>query len=736
MKTAADFRAFSTDGRELAHWHLLYETVPLHPGAKLDTGKVPRTALTDADYRVTKMKFAKTRDPETQKSISDKTTVIYNERITIRDIPLAAYEYVVNGKPALEWVMERQAVTTDKDSGIVNDANLWATETMANAQYPLELFLRVITVSLETMKIVNALPGLELPKCPMNRIRILLPLFVAVATGAHGLTYDQWKSQVFTNPEAQDAGVSGELADPDKDGINNLLEYAMNGDPKTADKSLMPAGGKSSGALTLQFKRRREALDLDYVVEVSDDLVTWSGGFGNVWITDAVPTDLVTVTANQVPQVVADTVTATSQVPAGFGGTQFMRLKVIRSPRSGLKSTLQASGLEPLAMLTNSVVPTGLYAGAVTQYPVLVPNKVNYIVQWYFAAQAMAQLAETNPAKGKALVRAYLSNLDASDNPLKYRIHDVDLYSGEGGYPPWSLWGRIFSDSDDAYAGAILLLAGKLKRLHPTDDWLDHETLPSGASIRAMLKSVAYTNITTQAKNLTVREYAGGPDIANRSIRVYQGGNSNVSDPGFPKKINNVDVLQITGYGVGLFMDNVQVWAGLNEFTTALEMIEGAASSDVIYYKGWRNQQLETIHAVFWDSQRNAWRISDDAPGGILKGAESSPFYAALLCQLYPQLYGMPYPGNTAETQRRYNMAWKWVVDHMPNWPQSVAWPSGPDDDKFSHIEIAVIAAQMGETQKVADFLNMARARWLPGGSVTNGTVSEQIGFWHLLVGY
>jgi len=88
--------------------------------------------------------------------------VIYNERITVRDIPLEAYEYVVNGKPALEWVMERQAVTTDKDSGIVNDANLWATETMGNAQYPLELFLRLVTVSLETMKIVNNLPRLDL----------------------------------------------------------------------------------------------------------------------------------------------------------------------------------------------------------------------------------------------------------------------------------------------------------------------------------------------------------------------------------------------------------------------------------------------------------------------------------------------------------------------------------------------------------------------------------------------
>ena len=50
-------------------------------------------------------------------------------------IPLEAYDYVVNGEPALEWVIERQAVTTHKDSGIVNDANLWATETMGDAAH-------------------------------------------------------------------------------------------------------------------------------------------------------------------------------------------------------------------------------------------------------------------------------------------------------------------------------------------------------------------------------------------------------------------------------------------------------------------------------------------------------------------------------------------------------------------------------------------------------------------------
>jgi predicted helicase len=87
-----------------------------------------------------------------------------DERLTIRHIPLEAYDYVVNGKPALEWVMERQSVTTDKASNITNDANLRATETKGNAKYPLELFLRVITVSLETTKIVRGLPNLTLEK--------------------------------------------------------------------------------------------------------------------------------------------------------------------------------------------------------------------------------------------------------------------------------------------------------------------------------------------------------------------------------------------------------------------------------------------------------------------------------------------------------------------------------------------------------------------------------------------
>ena len=152
VKKSDDFWAFSKAGRDLAHWHLNYETVEPYK-AKLDLGGKSLKQLEDKDFYVTKMKFPKK---------DQKDTLIYNNAITIREIPLEAYDYVVNGKSALEWVMERQGVSTHKDSGIVNDANDWAIETMGDAKYPLELFLRVITVSLETMKIVKSLPRLDI----------------------------------------------------------------------------------------------------------------------------------------------------------------------------------------------------------------------------------------------------------------------------------------------------------------------------------------------------------------------------------------------------------------------------------------------------------------------------------------------------------------------------------------------------------------------------------------------
>ena len=171
VKTAVDFWAFSQAGRALAELHLNYETVPMYPSAtvlgadgkainlgdpQLLNSRLRGNDERDGFWRVEKMKVPKT---DGQK---DLTRLIYNAHISVSGIPPEAYDYVVNGKAALDWVIERQCVKTDKDSGIVNDANDWAVETMGNPRYPLELFLRVVTVSLETMKIVNNLPPLEI----------------------------------------------------------------------------------------------------------------------------------------------------------------------------------------------------------------------------------------------------------------------------------------------------------------------------------------------------------------------------------------------------------------------------------------------------------------------------------------------------------------------------------------------------------------------------------------------
>lgn len=161
VKSFADFMAFSKAGRELAELHLNYETVDMYTGVKFDTKLTnlklttpqqwAKSKLQDSDFYVEKMKFAKK---------DDKSKIVYNHKITLTNIPLTAYDYVVNGKSAIEWVMERQSIKTDKASGITNNANDWAIETMKNPRYPLELLLRVISVSLKTNEIVAELPKL------------------------------------------------------------------------------------------------------------------------------------------------------------------------------------------------------------------------------------------------------------------------------------------------------------------------------------------------------------------------------------------------------------------------------------------------------------------------------------------------------------------------------------------------------------------------------------------------
>lgn len=154
VDSADDFWAFSKAGRELAELHLHYETVEPYRGCVVEYGA--NTNRGDSiNYRVEKMRFGKL-DSKT----SDKSVIYYNAGITVTGIPLEAYDYVVNGKSAIEWIMERYAVTVNKDSGIRNDPNEWAAEHN-DEKYILNLLLRIITVSLETMKIVYTLPKLK-----------------------------------------------------------------------------------------------------------------------------------------------------------------------------------------------------------------------------------------------------------------------------------------------------------------------------------------------------------------------------------------------------------------------------------------------------------------------------------------------------------------------------------------------------------------------------------------------
>ena len=152
---AGNFWAFGKAGRKLADLHVNYEKAKPYPVTEhCDQLKLDPKSL----YKVQKMYFGKS--PKGSGKKVDKTTIIYNGHITITGIPLGAYEYVVNGKPAIEWLMERYQVTKDKDSGIENDPNDWATEH-DDPEYILRLLKSIITVSLETMKIVKALPPLN-----------------------------------------------------------------------------------------------------------------------------------------------------------------------------------------------------------------------------------------------------------------------------------------------------------------------------------------------------------------------------------------------------------------------------------------------------------------------------------------------------------------------------------------------------------------------------------------------
>ena len=107
------------------------------------------------------MRWGKKRNAETGKLEPDKSVLVYNKNLTFIGIPDLAHKYIVNGRSPLEWMIDRYRVKTDKASGIVNDPNLYSNDS----HYIPGLIRRLVTVSVETMKIVNSLVAIDEIDC-------------------------------------------------------------------------------------------------------------------------------------------------------------------------------------------------------------------------------------------------------------------------------------------------------------------------------------------------------------------------------------------------------------------------------------------------------------------------------------------------------------------------------------------------------------------------------------------
>jgi predicted helicase len=136
---APDFRGFAQAGARLADLHVNYEKQPEYPLQRLENKDEP------LNWRVEKMKLSK-----------DKTQLVYNDFLILGGIPPEIFDYRLGNRSALDWIVDQYQVSTDKRSGIVNDPN-----RADDPEYIVRLIGQVSTVSLETVKIVKALPPLS-----------------------------------------------------------------------------------------------------------------------------------------------------------------------------------------------------------------------------------------------------------------------------------------------------------------------------------------------------------------------------------------------------------------------------------------------------------------------------------------------------------------------------------------------------------------------------------------------
>ena len=151
VSTVESFRAFSESGQKLLDLHIGYETADPYPlEERLSVGAPEGPER----YRINKMRWGgSSKTP-------DRSTIVYNDWVTLAGIPDDAHDYIVGPRSALAWLLDRYQVTTDRASGIVNDPNDWGAE-LGDPRYIIDLVKRVTTVSVETMAIVRDLPPLD-----------------------------------------------------------------------------------------------------------------------------------------------------------------------------------------------------------------------------------------------------------------------------------------------------------------------------------------------------------------------------------------------------------------------------------------------------------------------------------------------------------------------------------------------------------------------------------------------
>ncbi len=153
VTTTDAFYAFSEAGQDLLDLHIGYEEVEPYPLEEVWSGEAPAG---DERWYVRKMKWAGTSKAK------DQSAIVVNDWLTLRGIPDGAQRYVVGPRSALDWLIDRYQVRTDKPSGIVNDPNDWGLELdPPQPDYIPTLIKRIVTVSLETMRLVDSLPPLE-----------------------------------------------------------------------------------------------------------------------------------------------------------------------------------------------------------------------------------------------------------------------------------------------------------------------------------------------------------------------------------------------------------------------------------------------------------------------------------------------------------------------------------------------------------------------------------------------